>query len=68
MVSHGRRDDCKIREIQMHKMHKQRGWVAWCLHLLHEVLEIWPLLTPNWKHFPRLAREQPNQGKGLRCI
>jgi len=25
----------------MHRMHKQRGWVVWCFHLLHEVIKIW---------------------------
>jgi hypothetical protein len=46
--------------IQMHRMHKQRGWIAWSLHMLHEVLEIWPLLTPNWKHLPCLTKKQLN--------
>jgi hypothetical protein len=41
----------------MHKMHEQKRWVVWCLHLLHEVLEIWPLLTSNWRHLPRLVKE-----------
>jgi hypothetical protein len=68
MGSHGKGDDYKVREIQMHKMCKQRGWVAWCLHLLHKVFEIWPLLTLDWKHLPCLAREQPSRCKGLRCI
>jgi len=40
-------DDCKTMEIQMHRMHVQRGWFVWCHHLLHKVLKIWPLLTPN---------------------
>jgi len=35
-------DDCKIDEIQMHKMHEQMGWVIWCPHLLHEVLKYDP--------------------------
>jgi len=60
-------DDYKTRETQMHKMHEQRGWVVWCSHLLHKVLEIWPLLTPNWRHLPCLIGEQPNWGEGLRC-
>ncbi len=61
-------DGCKIRETQMHRMHEQMGWVAWCLHLLHVVFEIWPLLTLNWKCLPCLVRKQPNQGEGLGCI
>jgi len=40
-------DDCTIEETQMHRMHEQRRWIIWCPHLLHEVLEIWPLLTLN---------------------
>jgi hypothetical protein len=28
-------------------MHEQRKWIIWCPHLLHEVLEIWPILTLN---------------------
>ncbi len=44
--------------IQMHRMHEQRGCVVWCFHLLHKVLEIWPLLTSNiWKHSPCPLRE-----------
>jgi hypothetical protein len=43
-------NDFKIRETQLHKMHEQNKWVVWCLHLLHEVLEIWHLLRSNWRH------------------
>jgi len=38
-------NDYKTKETWMHKMHKQRGWIVWCPHMLHKVLEIWPLLT-----------------------
>jgi hypothetical protein len=34
----------------MHMMHEQKGWIVGCFHLLHKVLKIWPLLTPNFKH------------------
>jgi hypothetical protein len=51
----------------MHKMHEQRGWVVWCPHLLHEFLEIWPLLTLNWKRLLFLVEKQPSRGEGLRC-
>jgi len=60
-------NDYKTSDIQIHKMHKQKGWVVWCFHLLHEVFEIWPLLTPNWKCLPHLAREQPSRGESLSC-
>jgi hypothetical protein len=60
-------DDHKTNEIQMHKMHKQRGWVIWCPYLLHEVLEIWPFLTMNWRRLPCLIEEQPSQGESLGC-
>jgi hypothetical protein len=26
-------NDYKTRDIQLHKMHKQRGWIIWCPHL-----------------------------------
>ncbi len=42
-------DDYKTREIQMHKMGEQKRWIVWHFHLLHEILELWPFLTPNWK-------------------
>jgi len=60
-------NDYKTKEIQMHRMHEQRGWVIWCPHLLHKVLQIWPFLTLNWKHLPRPIKEQPNWGEGLGC-
>jgi len=44
-------NDYKTWEIQMHKMHKQREWIIWCFYLLHKVLEMWPLLTLNWRCF-----------------
>jgi hypothetical protein len=61
-------DDCKIDEIQMHKMHEQMGWVIWCPHSLHEVFEIWPFLTLNWKRLPRPIEKQPSRGESPRCI
>ncbi len=42
---HHNYSDYKIKEIEMHRMHKQRGWVVWCPHLLHEVFEIWPFFN-----------------------
>jgi hypothetical protein len=44
----------------MHKMHKQKGWVIWCPYLLHEIFEIWPFLTLNWRCLPRLVEKQPS--------
>jgi hypothetical protein len=46
----------------MHKMHEQRGWIVWCPHLLHEVLQIWPFLTLNWRRLLPLVEEQPSLG------
>jgi hypothetical protein len=60
-------DGCKIRETLMHIIHKQRGWITWCFHPLHEDLEIWPLLTSNWRCLPCLTRKQPSRGEGLGC-
>jgi hypothetical protein len=60
-------NDYKTRDIQMHRMHNQKGWIIWCPHLLHEVLEIWPLLTPNWKHLPHPIEKKPSWGEGPRC-
>ncbi len=60
-------DDCKIGETQIHKIHEQKEWVVWCPHLLHEVLEIWPLLAPNWRCLAHLVKKQPSRGEGLRC-
>jgi hypothetical protein len=51
----------------MHRMHEQRGWVIWCPHLLHKVLEIWPFYTLNWKYLPCPTQEQTSQGEGPRC-
>jgi hypothetical protein len=59
--------DYKTKEIQMHRMHEQRGWVVGCPHLLHKVLEIWPFLTLNWKRLPRPTKEQTSWGEGLGC-
>jgi len=53
-------DKYKIEEIQMHKMHEQRGWIVWCPHLQHKVLEIWPFLTLYWRRLPHPIEEQPN--------
>jgi len=60
-------DDYKTKEIQMNRMHEQKGWVIWCSHLLHKVLEIWPLSTLNWKCLPHPTKKQPNEGEGPRC-
>jgi hypothetical protein len=59
--------DYKTREIQMYRMHKQRWWITWCPHLLHEVLEVWPRLTLNWKHLPHPIEKQPSRGEGPKC-
>ncbi len=61
-------NDYNIKETQMHRMHEQKGWIIWCPHLRHKVLEIWPLLTLNWRCFPCPTKEQPNQGEGPWCI
>jgi len=58
-------DDYKTKEIQMHRMHKQKGWIIWCPHLLHEVFEIWPFLTLNWRCLPCSIEEQFSWGEGL---
>jgi hypothetical protein len=55
--------DYKIKENQMHKIHEQKGLVVLCPHQLHEVFEIWPFLTLNWKHSPHLTREHFNYNK-----
>ncbi len=52
--------DYKTRKTQMHKMREQRGWIVWCLHMLHKILEIWPLLTPDWKCLPCPTIKQLN--------
>jgi len=53
----------KTKDIQMHKMYKQKGWIIWCPHLLQKVLKIWPILASNWKHLPCHAKEQFNKGE-----
>ncbi len=55
-------NDYKTKETWMHKMHEQRGWIVWCPHLLHEVLQIWPFLTLNWRRLLPLVEEQPSLG------
>ncbi len=57
--------DCKTKETQMHKIHKQKGWVVWCPHSLHQVFQIWPFLTLNWKRLSCLVGKQPGQNEGL---
>ncbi len=52
----------------MHKMHEQKRWIIWCPHLLHKVFEMWPLLTPNWRHSPHPIKKQPNWGEAPNCI
>ncbi len=59
--------DYKIGETQMYRTHKQKGWVVWCLYLLHKVLEIWSILTSNWKCLPRFVGKQPSRGEGSKC-
>jgi hypothetical protein len=44
-------DDYKTKETWIHRMHKQKGWIVWCPHLLHEVLEIWSLFYTELKAF-----------------
>jgi hypothetical protein len=61
-------DDYKIREIQMHMMHKQKGRIVGCFHLLHKVFKIWPLLTPNFRHLRCLVEEERSWVEGPRCI
>jgi hypothetical protein len=38
-------DDYKTKDIQMHRMYEQRGWVVWCLHLLHKFF--WNMILLN---------------------
>ncbi len=37
-------NDYKIKDIQMHIMHEQRGWVVWCPHVLHKVEHLQPYI------------------------
>jgi hypothetical protein len=43
-------------------MHKQKGWVVWCLHLSHKVLEVWPPHDTKRKKRKNIDPQTPKQG------